>query len=120
LCLANRQDYNASFFETTIRILGGLLGAFQLSGDELYLDKAAALGRRLYPAFNTPTGIPYSSINLKTYRFSYYYFYIASIGYQPLTASRWLLLLVDSTRAVAKARTHHGPAVPICSRSLEG
>lgn len=32
---------NVSVFETTIRILGGLLSAFQLSGDRVFLDKCA-------------------------------------------------------------------------------
>ncbi|KAI9602831.1 hypothetical protein H4Q26_002136 [Puccinia striiformis f. sp. tritici PST-130] len=54
-------------FETTIRILGGLLSVYHLSGnDTLYLDKAVELGTRLLPIFDTPTGIPYSFINLKT------------------------------------------------------
>ncbi|CAH7669632.1 glycoside hydrolase [Phakopsora pachyrhizi] len=54
-------------FETTIRVLGGLLSAYHLSGnDTLYLDKAIDLGDRLLPIFNTKTGIPYSFINLKT------------------------------------------------------
>ena len=30
-----------SVFETTIRILGGLLSAYQLSGDHVFLDKCA-------------------------------------------------------------------------------
>ena len=30
-----------SVFETTIRILGGLLSAYQLSGDRVFLDKCA-------------------------------------------------------------------------------
>ena len=33
-----------SFFETTIRCLGGLLAAFELSGDEVLLTKAQDLG----------------------------------------------------------------------------
>eukprot|EP00732_Lithocolla_globosa_P005164 Lithocolla_globosa_v1_NODE_5177_length_1288_cov_2.825629.p1 type:complete len:243 gc:universal NODE_5177_length_1288_cov_2.825629:1074-346(-) len=54
------------FFETTIRYLGGLLGAYALSGDELFLEKARELGDVLMKAYNTPTGIPYNSINLQT------------------------------------------------------
>ncbi|MBW0525614.1 hypothetical protein O181_065329 [Austropuccinia psidii MF-1] len=58
-------DLNA--FEVTIRVLGGLLSAYHLSGfDQLYLEKALDLGQRLLPIFNSPTGIPYSFINLKT------------------------------------------------------
>jgi len=54
-------------FETTIRVLGGLLAAYHLSeGDQLYLDKAVDLADRLLPIFDTPSGIPLSFINLKS------------------------------------------------------
>lgn len=53
-----------SVFETTIRELGGLLSAFDLSGEAIFLDKAKELGNLLMPAFHTPTGIPYAMINL--------------------------------------------------------
>ena len=55
-----------STFETTIRSLGGLLTAYDLSGKKLFLDKAIDLGRRLYRAFDTPSGIPVGQINLAT------------------------------------------------------
>ncbi len=55
-----------SVFETTIRALGGLLAAYDLSGDALFLKKAVDLGNRLMPAFSTSTGIPRASINLAT------------------------------------------------------
>lgn len=60
------RDHSASFFETTIRYLGGLLGAYELSRDALYLDKAKELADRLMPSFKTPSGLPQSSINLRT------------------------------------------------------
>jgi mannosyl-oligosaccharide alpha-1,2-mannosidase len=53
-----------SLFETTIRHLGGLLSAYELSGEEVLLEKADDLGRRMLPAFDTPSGIPRSTINL--------------------------------------------------------
>jgi hypothetical protein len=53
-----------SLFETVIRILGGLLSAFDFSKDRVFLDKAKDLGDRLLPAFNTPTGLPNAEINL--------------------------------------------------------
>jgi len=46
--------------------MGGLLGAYALTGDELYKEKALQLGYRLLPAFDSPTGIPYGYINLFT------------------------------------------------------
>ena len=44
-------------FETTIRVLGGLLAAHDLSGDEMYVEKCVELAKRLEPAFATPTGV---------------------------------------------------------------
>ncbi|KXN71603.1 glycoside hydrolase family 47 protein, partial [Conidiobolus coronatus NRRL 28638] len=46
-------------FETTIRYLGGLLSAYDLSGEPILLQKAVQLADSLLPAFNTPTGFPY-------------------------------------------------------------
>jgi hypothetical protein len=40
-----------SFFETTIRVLGGLLSAYNLSGKPHLLQLADELGEALYPAF---------------------------------------------------------------------
>jgi len=60
------QDREVSLFETTIRMLGGLLSAHYISGgDKLYLDKAVDLADRLLGAFDSFTGIPYASVNLK-------------------------------------------------------
>jgi hypothetical protein len=62
------RSFDASVFETTIRIVGGLLSANHLTGDELFVEKARELADRLLPAFDTPTGIPFSTVNLKTGR----------------------------------------------------
>lgn len=59
------DDY-VSNFEMTIRILGGLLSAYQLDNDVYFLRMAEDLGQRLLPAFNSPTGLPYRYVNLKT------------------------------------------------------
>ncbi|KAJ7362594.1 glycoside hydrolase, partial [Mycena albidolilacea] len=53
-----------STFEPTIRVLGGLLSAFFLTGDDLYKHHAADLGDWLTVAFDTPSGLPGSSVNL--------------------------------------------------------
>ena len=51
-----------NLFETTIRVLGGLLAAFHLSaGDQMFLFKAADLGARLAAAFGSDTGNPQSA-----------------------------------------------------------
>ena len=49
-----KLDTNAklSLFETNIRILGGLLAAFDLSQDARLLDKARELADRLMPNFD--------------------------------------------------------------------
>jgi len=62
------QDVYVKNFEITIRLLGGLLSAYQLSGDERLLRKAEDLGTRLLPAFDSPTGLPYVEVNLRTGR----------------------------------------------------
>ncbi|KAK9460685.1 glycoside hydrolase [Lipomyces oligophaga] len=62
------QDYEVNTFETTIRMLGGLLSAHYLSGfDDLYLEKAVDLANRLLGAFDSTSGVPYASVNLHTY-----------------------------------------------------
>ncbi|WVZ87033.1 hypothetical protein U9M48_033734 [Paspalum notatum var. saurae] len=58
------KDYDASVFETTIRVVGGLLSAHDLSGDKVFLDKAKDIADRLLPAWDTTSGIPYNRINL--------------------------------------------------------
>ena len=60
------QDIEVKNFEITIRLLGGLLSSYQLSGDQRLLDLADNLGNRLLPVFNSPTGMPYMYVNLKT------------------------------------------------------
>lgn len=69
-------DVNASVFETNIRVVGGLLSAHLLSkqggiaveegwpcsGPLLRMAEDAA--RKLLPAFETPTGMPYGTVNL--------------------------------------------------------
>ncbi|XP_075051445.1 mannosyl-oligosaccharide 1,2-alpha-mannosidase IC isoform X2 [Mixophyes fleayi] len=64
----NNLDLNvngeASLFEVNIRYIGGLLSAYYLSGKEVFRLKAIELGKKLLPAFNTPTGIPRGIINL--------------------------------------------------------
>ncbi|MBE7217543.1 MAG: glycoside hydrolase family 47 protein [Caulobacteraceae bacterium] len=59
-------DGSVSVFETSIRLVGGLLSAHLASGEGFLLDKAHDLAQRLLPAFDTPTGLPWSAINLKT------------------------------------------------------
>ena len=61
-----RADRDVSFFETTIRVLGGLLSAYGLSGDPVFLDRARIVGDGLISAIRFPNAMPYPQINLKT------------------------------------------------------
>ena len=56
-----------SFFETVIRGLGGLLAAYGLTGDRMYVTKAQDLGDRLLHAFKSPSGLPFGSLDLKSH-----------------------------------------------------
>ncbi|KAJ4792438.1 hypothetical protein LUZ62_043684 [Rhynchospora pubera] len=69
-------DKTVSVFETTIRILGGLLSAHLIASDYVtgmkvqnynneLLHLAEDLALRMLPAFDTPTGIPFGSVNLR-------------------------------------------------------
>ena len=60
------KDIEVQNFEITIRLLGGLLTNYQLTNDKRFLNLAEDLGNRLLPAFNSPTGMPYRYVNLKT------------------------------------------------------
>lgn len=81
------KNVEVNLFEVTIRVLGGLLSTYHLSGDKMFLTKAVSnatafvfslkliptkcklqidLGNRLLPCFDSPSGIPFSDINLST------------------------------------------------------
>jgi endoplasmic reticulum Man9GlcNAc2 1,2-alpha-mannosidase len=79
------QDQDVNTFETTIRMMGGLLSAHYLStefpnmaplaeddpgtpGEDLFLEKAKDLADRLVSAFESPSGIPYASVNLGKFK----------------------------------------------------
>lgn len=71
------SNINVSVFETNIRVIGGLLSAHLLSrkaGVKLepgwpcngpLLRLAEDMAKRLLAAFDTPTGMPYGTVNLK-------------------------------------------------------
>lgn len=71
------EDMNVSVFETNIRVVGGLLSAHLLAkkaGMELepgwpcngpLLRLAEDAAKRLLPAFNSSTGMPYGTVNLR-------------------------------------------------------
>ena len=74
-------DHDVSTFETTIRMLGGLLTAHYMSmayptyapvadqlGDDLYLERATDLADRLLGAYESKSGVPFASVNLHTHK----------------------------------------------------
>jgi mannosidase alpha-like ER degradation enhancer 2 len=60
------RDISVQVFEVTIRLLGGLLSAYQMDHDPRFLTLATDLGDRLLPAFRSPTGMPFRYVNLRT------------------------------------------------------
>ncbi|KAG5450215.1 ER degradation-enhancing alpha-mannosidase-like protein 2 [Clonorchis sinensis] len=74
--LDTSRNVNVSVFETNIRVIGGLLSAHLLSRRAGFrvepswpcsgplLRQAEVLGNKLLPAFDTPTGMPYGTVNL--------------------------------------------------------
>ncbi|KAF8381572.1 mans-3 [Pristionchus pacificus] len=64
--LSFEKDRYVNFFEATIRVLGGLLSAFHLTGDTMFRDRAADVGHRLAGAFQAGRPVPMSDVNLRT------------------------------------------------------
>uniref|UniRef100_A0A1A9WIR0 alpha-1,2-Mannosidase n=1 Tax=Glossina brevipalpis TaxID=37001 RepID=A0A1A9WIR0_9MUSC len=62
----NNVNTLLSVFETNIRIIGGFLAMYAFTGEAEYKKSAQAVADKLFPAFDTPTGIPYNLINTKT------------------------------------------------------
>jgi len=60
------RDLDVKHFEIVIRLLGGLLSAYERTNDPRLLALADDLGTRLLPAFDSPTGLPYVFVNLRT------------------------------------------------------
>lgn len=56
--LSQSTTMQINVFETTIRHLGGLLAAYDLSGDKRLLEKAREFGDMLIVAFDTPNRMP--------------------------------------------------------------
>lgn len=65
---SNTEETAINIFETTIRYLGGLLSAYDLSNDMLLLRKAHELGDILYHGFDTPNRLPPFWLNFEEVR----------------------------------------------------
>ncbi|MFL5742391.1 MAG: glycoside hydrolase family 47 protein, partial [Flavisolibacter sp.] len=59
-------DDQVQVFEITIRLLGGLQSAYELSGDKRFLALAKDLADRLMPAFKTRSDMPCRYVHLQT------------------------------------------------------
>jgi hypothetical protein len=64
--LSFNRNVFVSVFEFTIRLMGGLLSSYQLTGDPRLLHLAQDLADREMPAFKSPTGMPFGDVNLAT------------------------------------------------------
>jgi mannosidase alpha-like ER degradation enhancer 2 len=68
--ILSRRTFNVNAevqaFEVVIRLLGGLLSAYEIEGDPQFLALAKDLGDRLMPIFDSPTGMPYRYVHLQT------------------------------------------------------
>ncbi|RYP31668.1 hypothetical protein DL768_011164 [Monosporascus sp. mg162] len=65
---AETDDRSVNVFETTIRHLGALLAAYDLSKEPAILLKAIELGDMLYMAFDTPNRMPVFWMNFEDAR----------------------------------------------------
>ena len=54
---------DVSLFEVNIRYIAGFISAYTMTNDKLFLDKAKECADLMLPAFNSPSGIPFSLIN---------------------------------------------------------
>jgi mannosyl-oligosaccharide alpha-1,2-mannosidase len=88
-------------FETTIRFLGGLLSAYELSGDGRLLSKARDAGDMLYKAFDTPNHMPMVRWNLRAAAQGHKqnastHTFVAELGSLSMEFTRLSLLTSDS------------------------
>ncbi|EXF74050.1 glycosyl hydrolase family 47 [Colletotrichum fioriniae PJ7] len=64
----NATETRCNIFETNVRYLGGLLSAYDLSEEQVLLDKAVELANMLYAAFDTPNRFPPYSFSFEELR----------------------------------------------------
>ncbi|GAU87970.1 hypothetical protein RvY_00747 [Ramazzottius varieornatus] len=55
-----------SVFEANIRLVGGLLSMHALTGNNMYMRKAIETANALLPAFDSPSGLPYSLLDVSS------------------------------------------------------
>ncbi|MBF8249145.1 MAG: Glycoside hydrolase family 47 [Bacteroidetes bacterium] len=62
------RNIEVQAFEIIIRVLAGLLSAYEMDGDRRFLALAEDLGKRLLPIYNSSTGMPYRYVHFQTGR----------------------------------------------------
>ena len=55
---SSSTEQTVNVFETTIRYLGGFLSAYDLTHNQILLDRAVEIGEMLYVSFDTPNRMP--------------------------------------------------------------
>lgn len=61
-----QEQEEINLFETTIRVMGGLLASYGLTNDTLFLRKAQEIAEGMIIAFDSPTGLPYGTVSLRS------------------------------------------------------
>jgi Glycosyl hydrolase family 47 len=75
------NNASVSLFETTIRVLGGLLGAYESSRESVLLQRAQELADALLPALvDVPNGIPSSHVTPSSGKIEFTSISLAELG----------------------------------------
>lgn len=91
------QDVDIHVFEAVIRLVGGLLAGHLTTGSAALLSLAQEFADRLLPAFtSSPTGIPYTHVNLRTGQVSGREVALAEAGTNVMEFGRLSQLVGDS------------------------
>eukprot|EP01064_Diplonema_japonicum_P036591 TRINITY_DN8281_c0_g1_i1.p1 TRINITY_DN8281_c0_g1~~TRINITY_DN8281_c0_g1_i1.p1 ORF type:complete len:709 (+),score=169.87 TRINITY_DN8281_c0_g1_i1:1876-4002(+) len=92
-------DFTMSAFESVIRMVGGGLSAYELSGEKypVLLKTARAVADRVLHAYNTSSGIPHASINFAT----------RAHGSPPWTAGSSVLSEFGTVQLELRTLSHH-------------
>ncbi|KAJ3384610.1 hypothetical protein HDU92_003499 [Lobulomyces angularis] len=101
-------DISVNFFENVIRLLGGLISIYDLSGEKIFLKNAIILGDKLLKSFQTPFGLPHGNINLKSgMHHSGWKPNLAEIGSNSLEFTRLSKISNDPKYAIAIKKSYN-------------
>jgi mannosyl-oligosaccharide alpha-1,2-mannosidase len=131
----HRQSYQTmATFETGIRYLGGLIGAYDLSGDDILLARSVELGKILGRGFETTSGLLLSRFDAgsKSPWFVNGWVSLAEVGSMTLeltrlsqvTGDRWFFdraqRAIDYIQNVVTPASELAPLIPIAFDSNVG